>query len=430
MNKQVGAFIFLLFLFSACGAPAITEPGIEAPNTPTLITTLLPTLILQPQSPPQTPFCQAEPEYIQLGSSTKIAVFALPPSQSLAVYLDSKFIATGLTNLDGYASIDVLIPADETIGLHQISIYATGTLISVTCQIRFWSDLIPSPTFSPASTLTPAPSLSSYQLTRTATQQSLKDKLGANCYYGSAQGIRLSPNGQWAEATCDPYSIIIGRIDGTKEWSLSSDSLIGPYTEHFVHVSHWSNDSAYAYINVDPHTDGYWEPFHQGMVLFRLSLESGEISEVLPQGKSDWIFYSFAFSPNDRKLAYIMTDQSPVKMNMRDMQTGLEHSYEFDPKYNTGGGFVWSPDSQKLVFSVTQFDASTYQYLASSIILWEKDEAKLTELIKDHQSRMQALEWKDQMKFTLQAEILGPEKVTTQKYEFDLTNNELTELNP
>jgi len=294
------------------------------------------------------------------------------------------------------------------------------------------------PTQSPKITISPIISITqtttstppSNQIILTATQQVLNARFGANCYYGSAQGIQFSPNGQWVEAICDLYSLIIISGDGKIEWDMSSASLVAPHTKHFVSLAHWSNDGGYAYIVVDPHTDGYWEPFHQGIVLYRLDLKTGHISETLPQGKSDWIFYSFAFSPNDRRLAYIVTDQSPVTLKIRDLQTGIEESFDFDPKYNTGGGFVWSPDSQQLVFSVTQFDTGAYEYIATSIILWNRDPSELTTVIKDFSGRMSVTEWADEMKINLLAEIFEPETVETRNYELNLTNNELMETNP
>lgn len=430
MRKKAGFFIFLLLLLTACGTGVVTEPAAQAPETPAAVMTLLPTLTVQPQPPVQTPFCQGEPEYIELGSSTTITVFALPASQSLAVYLDSKFITTGLTNPDGYANIDIVIPADETVGSHQVSIYALGTPIIVTCQIEFWSDLIPSPTFYPASTLTPNPTLSPSQLTMTATQQTLQERMGKHCWGGSAWNTRLSPNGQWVEVFCDWDVMKIVKVDESKVWDVSSGGLVDRYTDHFVSVSHWSNDGTYVYVQVNPHTDGYWEPFHQGIVVYRLTLETGEVSEVLPPVRGNWRYYSFAFSPNDRRLAYIVTDQSPVILKIRDMQTGIEQSLEFDLKYNTGGGFIWSPDAQKLVFSVTQFDTTNYQYIATSIILWDKETDQLTELIKDHKSQMRAIEWIDETKIRLEAIVSDTESITTQNYEFDLATSTLIQINP
>ena len=126
----------------------------------------------------------------------------------------------------------------------------------------------------------------------------------------------------------------------------------------------------------------------------------------------------------------IGTDQSPVILNIRDMQTGIEQSLEFDPKYNTGGGFVWSPDGEQLVFSVTQYDLNTAQYIGTSIMLWDRQTSEVTELIEDHPGRMQVIEWVDDLKIILLAEMYEPTQLLTQKYEFDLATQTLTEIVP
>ena len=444
MKKKTYLLVFLLFLLSACGTPVVTEPLTQIQDTQTLSPIFILTPSLRPTSTVDViqqasggfPFCQVAPREAFLGSSVNISAFRLPRNHPISIFIydDNRTIQlpnTALTDGNGYVNVDIVLPMNlSTEDWNRIALIPEGPpQTEASCMIRPWNESSLA-THSAWQSRTPTPTLPPEEAAMTATQQALKDRLGANCYYHSAQGIRLSPNGQWAEAICDLYSIIIVRMDGTKEWGLSSISLIGPYTEHFVYLSHWSNDGAYAYVRVDPHTDGYWEPFHQGMVLYCLNLETGQISEVLPLGKSDWIFYSFAFSPNDKRLAYIVTDKSPVILNIRDMPTGDEQSFEFDPKYNTGGGFVWSPDSQKLIFSITQYDTSIGEYIATSIILWDKDTSKITELIKDHQSRLQGVEWIDETKIILKAEIFEPTQVKTQNYELDLTNNELTELNP
>lgn len=424
MKEQVVFFILLFALLSACRTPVATEPAVQAQFTRT-ITTTTPIFTSQPQLSLGTPFCQGEPEYVQLGSSTNITVFGLPPSQPIAVYLDSVLMATGSTNLDGHASMNVTIPANETIGLHQVSVYAIGTPTIVTCQIKFWSDLIPSSTYRPPPTSTPKPTLSPSQLTLTATLQTLQERLGKHCRPSSALRASLSPNGQWVEVNCELDVLKIVSSDESKIWDMSSSKLVDPYTDHSVYVSRWSNDSAYVYVRANPHTDGYWEFFHQGFVLYRLTLETGQISEVLPLVKSNWRFYSFAFSPNDRRLAYIITDHSPAALNIRDMQTGIEQSFEFDPKYNTGGGFLWSPDSRRLVFSITQFDTSIYEDIGTSVILWDKDKSDATTLIRDHEEILVPVEWIDETRILLQ--VLYKDEI---RFEFDMISGVLKQISP
>jgi hypothetical protein len=354
----------------------------------------------------------------------------MPANDLVTIYIydHQESAITVTTDSNGYVNADITVPIDARPDVNMVIVDGTGA--TTDCLVWLWSDAY-LPTYYAGLTKTVTPTLSIDQIAITATQQALHNKLDKYCIYSNqARGFRFSPNGQWVEVFCNQDTLEIVNMDETRKWEISSDTLINSYTEYFGGVNHWSNDGAYAYIDFDPHTDGYWEPYHQGIVLYRLDLQTGQISEVLPLGKSDWIFYSFAFSPNDRRLAYIVTDNSPVTLNIRDMQTGDEHSFEFDPKYNTGGGFVWSPDSQQLVFSITQFDTSNYEYVATSIILWDRDASELTTLIKDHPSHMKVIEWASETTIVLQAEILGPTETKTINYELDLANKELKEINP
>jgi len=440
-EKEVGLFVLLFSLLSACGTPAITEPAKQIQDTQTPSPAIVLTPSLKPTSTldqynqeaqnqyGESRFCQVSPEWARFGSTTNVSVFGMPANDPVTIYLyDHKESATTvMTDSNGYVNADLMIPMKANPDVNMVIVDGTGA--SATCFVWLWSEEY-LPTYYAGLTKTVTPTLSLEQIAITATQQALHDKLNKYCKSNQAEGFRFSPNGLWVEVFCSSGTIEIVRVDETKKREVSPDILISSGAEYFGGVNHWSNDGAYAYIGFNPHTDGYWEPFHQGIVLYRLNLETGQISEVLPLVRSNWRFYSFTFSPNDRRLAYIVTDKSPVILIIRDMQTGDEQSFEFDPKYNTGGGFVWSPDGQKLIFSVTQFDTNTYEYIATSIILWDKDKSELTELIKDQQSRLQAIEWVDETKIILKSESLDPEGSKTQNYEFDLIANKLSEISP
>lgn len=443
MKRKVGIFLFLSILLSSCRSPVATAPSVTT-QTPSPIVNTTPSP--RPTSTPdaflkeasgRNPFCQVEPQKAQLGSSVNISAFQLPANHPISIFIydENQTIRalpdTILTDENGYVNIDIVIPQSlSTETWHRIGLIAEGPLTEASCMIWPWTETSlatysarQTEVHSPTSTVPPE------QAAVTATQQALHAQLDEYCINGRAWGFEFSPNGQWVAVYCSFDTIEIVRADESKTWELSSDTLINPYTEYFVGIR-WSNDGVYAYTSPNPHIDGYWEPFHQGIVLYRLNLETGQINEVLPLGKDDWIFYSFAFSPDDRWLAYIVTDKSPVLMKFRDLHTGAERTFEFDSKYNTGGGFVWSLDNQKLVFSVTQFDTSAYKYIATSLILWDKDTEKLTELIKDYPGQIKTMEWIDETKIKLEAMISDSETITTQTYEFDLTTNELTEINP
>ena len=446
MEKKAGLFVFLVFLLSTCGAPFATKPvtGVQRTQTSnpiiTLTTSVRPTSTIDElqQASGGFPFCQVAPREAFLGSSVNISAFRLPRNHpiSIIIYDDNRIIKlpdTALTDGNGYVNVDIVLPMNlSTNDWKRIALIPEGPLpqTEASCGIRPWTESSLA-TYSAWQTTVSAPTMTPppEQAAVTATQQALHDKLDKYCiYHSQARGFQLSPNGQWVAVYCSPDTIEIVHINETKNWEVSADTLINPGGDYFIGVNHWSNDGTYVYIDFDPHTDGYWEPFHQGIVLYRLALETGSINEVLPLDKSNWNFYSFAFSPNDRRLAYIVTDKSPAILNIRDIQTGVEQSFKFDPKYNTGGGFVWSPDSQKLVFSVGLYLGN--DEFVTSIFLWDKDTSEVTELIKDHQSEMRPIEWVDETRIVLEAVFIEKGQVKTQNYKFDLANNQLSEINP
>jgi hypothetical protein len=437
-KSKVGIFFLLLILLSSCQPSIAADPVVQNSPTPTpspiidLSPSPRPTSTFDPSQPEASggfPYCQVAPQKPRLGSSVNLSAFRLPANHPVSIYIyydENRTVQvsthTILTDDNGYVNVDIVIPWSlSTEKWASIALIAEGPRGQASCGIWPWTE-ISLATYSAWQTQVYAPTLTvpPEQAAMTATQQYSKDTLGANCYYGSAQAIRLSPNGQWAEAICGYDSIIIARTDGTKEWSLSSDSLVGPYTDHFVYVSHWSNDDTYVYIYANPHTEGYWEPFHTASDVFRLHLESGQISHILKNQ-----YYSYSFSPNDRRLAYIITDQSPVILNIRDQQTGAEQAFEFDSKYNTGGRFLWAPDSQSVVFSITQYDENLHEYIATSIVLCEPKRPACTTLLTEHKEVLVPVEWVNDSIILLQA--LYEDEM---KFELNRVTGELKQVGP
>lgn len=432
MKRKAGVFFFVLFLFSACGAPVATKPAAQVQYTQTprqavaRTPRVRPTSTLDPDNQQaqdqygQSRFCQVWPDAAELGSVINVSAFGMPANDLVSIYLADHQESANVfrTDNNGYVNGDITVPLNAELDLNMVMVDGTGALTY--CLVWLWSEeYLPTYYAGLTKTLTPTPS--TQQIAITATQRALHDQFDKHCKF-QAWAFRFSPDGQWVEVICKSDSIVVARVDGAKEWSLSSDSLIGPYTDHFVYVSHWSSDGAYVYVSVNPHTDGYWEPLHQATDLFRLDLKSGQVSEVL-KGK----YYSFAFSPNDRRLAYMETDHSPATLIIRDMQTGTEESFPFDSKYNTGGRFVWSDDSQKVVFSITQYDEKIHEFVATSIVIWDKERSGTAIVLKDYQSKkiLIPVAWIDETRIALQ--ILYQDDQT---YELDLISGELKQTSP
>ena len=447
--QRSGNFLILILLMlSACVTPGgksadetqPTQTSIATINPPsptqTSITTITPPSPIQSTSTPDksyeipgSAFCQLAPTTAYPGLTVNITAYKFPANHPVSVLVDFQEVATTTTDSNGYVNIDIVIPPIEWAGWVSVYVIASGTGFAPACPIWLETELNPDPT----PTRTPTPTLSPDEIAVTATQQALHDQLDKHCGTGRpALRIGLSPDGQWAVLACESEAIALVRMDESKVWRLSSESLIGPYSEFFINFARWSKDGTYAYVVADPHTDGFWEPFHQGAVLFRIHLETGQISEVLPKGTDGYIFYAYTFSPDDKTLAYIVTDESPVVLTLRDLQTGDEQKIAFDPKYNTGGGYIWSPDGRKFVFSVAQYDTTVpnHDYVAVSIYLWDQENKEMLLLIEDYPEFLEPHQWVEESKIILHAEIAEQGKLERITLELDLESRELKQIEP
>lgn len=407
MKKAGKSVIFLMFLFAGCRTTVESRPAEQSQPTESSGTLVSPTVQRIPTSTPDriihgtaaSPYCQLASQAASAGSLLGLSAFNLPPNQPASIHLDSaRVTAKGLVQTDGTGrlSTNFAVPPNQPKGLYRVSVYAEGSFNPARCALWIWHESEP-------------PRISA----------SLTERLLSALDCNRQGVVQFSPDDQWAVIDCSVDGVTLIRLDGSKEWALSSDSLVGPHTDDFVNVSHWSADGAYAYIGANPHTDGFWEPFHQAAALFRLNLETGEIKEMLKGA-----YYSFAFSPDDRRLAYIQTAQSPVILRVRDLKTGTERATKFDSKYNTGGGYLWSADSQRLIFSIVQFDENNFEYEASSIVFWDRKKADVT-IMEGYRQVLVPVEWIDQTRIVVQ--VLYDED---KNFSLDLITGELEQISP
>lgn len=78
-------------------------------------------------------------------------------------------------------------------------------------------------------------------------------------------------------------------------------------------------------------------------------------------------YYSISISPTGRRLAYVYPQQSPLVLNILDLQTSENHSYSLEEKYIGGGNFAWSEDGTKLAFMLES--ENKFDYFISMVFL-------------------------------------------------------------
>jgi hypothetical protein len=164
-----------------------------------------------------------------------------------------------------------------------------------------------------------------------------------------------SPNNYWTAAECEPDIFLHGQNGEMIKIAPESFSAFFPtetqYMELRAQPEYWTSDNKFFYFSADAYLGDGCGCFcyRDGVALFRLEISSREIAPILVhQGKGYGIF-SFSFSPNGRRLAYVIDREN--KLLIKDLKTGKEDSIDFS-EYTEVGNLVWSPDSQKLALGI------------------------------------------------------------------------------
>lgn len=169
---------------------------------------------------------------------------------------------------------------------------------------------------------------------------------------------RFSPNGLWLEDLCyseDDHDLVLTLSNSEKQvlWKLLYQDYI-PQMDFVpdggMAVVRWSNDGRYAYFFSFPGGDGgecFYDGGDRGFGLFRVDLQSGKTAAILRPNNNFW-WYGFSLSPTDRRLVYGVRARD---LKILDITTGQLISIISASKFEEAGGFLWSADGLKLVYS-------------------------------------------------------------------------------
>lgn len=184
-------------------------------------------------------------------------------------------------------------------------------------------------------------------------------------------------------------------------------------------VAHWSNDGKYAYFYSYSNSSGggCFRPYSTGgWGLFEFELRNGNVTEILPLYDSVFSWYGFSFSSTNKYLVYGVNSENFVILDMKtDKLFNINHQNDFDD----GGGFLWSKDESKFVYSTGTWTSESENY---SLRLVDTRTGKEKILLESKSSCFLAKEWKDENIVLIeQIEPYG-QKVTL---EFDLNSKEI-----
>jgi len=243
---------------------------------------------------------------------------------------------------------------------------------------------------------------------------------------------KVSPDGLWVEfRDVDDLhgdSLELIQINGEKQWRITSDEIYEkPNFENLLYVSHWDVNGSYAYISSGYSLDGgyvIWLGFNEmEKDLFQLNLNSGQVLKVFDD------LHRVAFSPNGLYLAYFSYVKNYVgdiefenlNLNIFDTVKGVIVSrYPISAKYESAGGIVWSPDSQKIIFvgAVDAWlDAPNVQ---SSLFLVDLQKYTIQKLIDGQKELIIPYAWNESNRILVCRTIPSDIPCENNSYYFDL----------
>lgn len=224
----------------------------------------------------------------------------------------------------------------------------TNTVISIThaTSTPLPSRTLPTATLKPATQLPlPATTIPPTVLPNpTAVALATFQVSGSICESSFYQTI--SPNHGWIAFTCQDSpegETRVRSIDGQLNWVVAFESN-ERRPEGIVMPVHWSQDGHYLYLATNPVADGWPLYFVDGSALLRLTLQTGKVSRLLQPYADGMPSYAFAFSPDDKSLAYIDNHGwYSLTLHNFDLLSGQSQSIALDSRLAIAGRITWSP---------------------------------------------------------------------------------------
>jgi len=212
---------------------------------------------------------------------------------------------------------------------------------------------VPSVTVSPPPSRMPAPPKPSQPADFKATEIA---KFPVQCTYPNGYYSAISQDGNWLAISCnDNHDEIIEIVnrDGQHQVLQFKDYLSKEYIESGIpegslHPKQWSPDGKFLYFAPSMSYSGGGGCLYatQGQGLYRINVDDGTVSAILPSLSTDTMGYFFAISPTGRRIVYQGTGNPTILDFKTGQQTILNMGMIGDP--------IWSPDGLELAYALCQ----------------------------------------------------------------------------
>ncbi len=168
--------------------------------------------------------------------------------------------------------------------------------------------------------------------------------------------VHCSPNGDFTATIEGGYPadnrIVVTDNAGNVIWTIPNKYYYwqgDPFPN--LHIANWSSDSESLYFYYSRGCEGcgcilWWDGWH----LQRLNMETGEVVAIIPG--DEYASFSFGFSPDLEKIAYIKGGIDPLMITIRNLSNGIQYSVlaEFGAERYRADEINWSPDGRYVAF--------------------------------------------------------------------------------
>lgn len=179
-----------------------------------------------------------------------------------------------------------------------------------------------------------------------------------------------APDGKWgAEVVLDSNKIRVVNNSGYEKFYEYKPAIFGQESIQF-YPRYWSKDNRFFYVNVLPEQYKPDNTYANSIGLQQIDVRNEKVKYIFigTSGQS----FSYAFSHDGKKVAYIRQDDNPLKLTIVDVYSGTEQSVSLlGPdllSYTYAGSIFWSQNDENIYFAAIRSNGKDSDIVATNIL--------------------------------------------------------------